>query len=48
MNIRANIMYFLEYLCDMAARENHWDYEESDPERSSRANIRKRASNKIG
>jgi CTD kinase subunit gamma len=26
MNIRANIMYFLEYLCDMAARENHWDY----------------------
>jgi CTD kinase subunit gamma len=26
MNIRANIMYFLEYLCDLAARENHWDY----------------------
>lgn len=26
MNNRANIMYFLEHLCDMAARENHYDY----------------------
>lgn len=26
MNNRANIMYFLEALCDMAQRENHHDY----------------------
>jgi CTD kinase subunit gamma len=26
MNNRANIMYFLEHLCDMAAREGHPDY----------------------
>ncbi len=26
MNVRANIMYFLEHLCDMASRENHLDY----------------------
>src|SRR5271167_4494374 len=26
MNNRANIMYFLEHLCDMAARECHHDY----------------------
>jgi CTD kinase subunit gamma len=26
MNNRANIMYFLEHLCDMAAREGHHDY----------------------
>ena len=26
MNNRANIMYFIEHLCDMAARENHQDY----------------------
>jgi CTD kinase subunit gamma len=26
MNNRANIMYFIEHLCDMAARENHTDY----------------------
>jgi CTD kinase subunit gamma len=26
MNNRANIMYFLEHLCDMAARESHHDY----------------------
>jgi CTD kinase subunit gamma len=26
MNNRANIMYFLEHLCDMATRENHIDY----------------------
>ncbi|KAL5322226.1 hypothetical protein ACEPPN_010198 [Leptodophora sp. 'Broadleaf-Isolate-01'] len=26
MNNRANIMYFIEHLCDMAARENHYDY----------------------
>ncbi|KUJ07211.1 uncharacterized protein LY89DRAFT_601797 [Mollisia scopiformis] len=26
MNNRANIMYFLEHLCEMAARENHYDY----------------------
>jgi CTD kinase subunit gamma len=26
MNNRANIMYFIEHLCDMAARENHHDY----------------------
>ena len=23
MNTRANIMYFIEHLCDMAQRENH-------------------------
>ena len=26
MNNRANIMYFLEHLCDMAQRENHLEY----------------------
>ncbi|RDL37382.1 Uncharacterized protein BP5553_04815 [Venustampulla echinocandica] len=26
MNNRANIMYFIEQLCDMAAKENHYDY----------------------
>jgi CTD kinase subunit gamma len=26
MNNRANIMYFVEHLCDMAAREDHYDY----------------------
>lgn len=26
MNNRANIMYFIEHLCDMASRENHHDY----------------------
>ena len=26
MNNRANIMYFIEHLCDMASRENHPDY----------------------
>jgi len=26
MNNRANIMYFIEHLCDMAAREGHQDY----------------------
>jgi CTD kinase subunit gamma len=26
MNNRANIMYFVEHLCDMAAREDHFDY----------------------
>jgi len=26
MNNRANIMYFIEHLCDMAERENHQDY----------------------
>ncbi|CAG8983407.1 hypothetical protein HYALB_00000575 [Hymenoscyphus albidus] len=26
MNNRANIMYFIEHLCDMAAREKHHDY----------------------
>ncbi|KAI9053213.1 hypothetical protein LZ554_002180 [Drepanopeziza brunnea f. sp. 'monogermtubi'] len=26
MNNRANIMFFVEHLCDMAARENHYDY----------------------
>jgi CTD kinase subunit gamma len=26
MNNRANIMYFIEHLCDMAARENHQNY----------------------
>ncbi|PBP22838.1 sporulation protein [Diplocarpon rosae] len=26
MNNRANIMFFIEHLCDMAARENHFDY----------------------
>jgi CTD kinase subunit gamma len=26
MNNRANIMYFIEQLCDMASRENHPDY----------------------
>ena len=26
MNNRANIMYFIEHLCDMASRENHSDY----------------------
>lgn len=26
MNNRANIMFFIEHLCDMAARENHPDY----------------------
>ena len=26
MNNRANIMYFIEHLCDMAAREGHHDY----------------------
>src|SRR5271170_2190195 len=26
MNNRDNIMYFLEHLCDMAAREGHHDY----------------------
>jgi CTD kinase subunit gamma len=26
MNNRANIMYFIEHLCDMAAKENHQDY----------------------
>jgi CTD kinase subunit gamma len=26
MNNRANIMYFIEHLSDMAARENHHDY----------------------
>lgn len=25
MNNRANIMYFIEHLCDMALRENHQD-----------------------
>jgi CTD kinase subunit gamma len=26
MNNRANIMYFIEHLCEMAARDNHHDY----------------------
>lgn len=26
MNNRANIMYFIEHLCDMAQRENHQDF----------------------
>ena len=26
MNNRANIMYFIEHLCDMAQRENHIDF----------------------
>lgn len=26
MNNRANIMYFIEHLCDMAQRENHLDF----------------------
>jgi CTD kinase subunit gamma len=26
MNNRANIMYFVEHLCEMAAKENHHDY----------------------
>jgi len=26
MNNRANIMYFIEHLCDMATREGHADY----------------------
>ena len=26
INSRANIMYFIEHLCDMATRENHQDY----------------------
>lgn len=26
MNNRANIMYFIEHLCDMAVRENHQAY----------------------
>ena len=26
MNNRANIMYFIEHLCDMAQRENHPNY----------------------
>lgn len=26
MNSRANIMYFIEHLCDMAQRENHLDF----------------------
>ena len=26
MNIRANIMYFIEQLCDAAQRENHLEY----------------------
>ena len=26
MNNRANIMYFIEHLCDMAQRENHLEY----------------------
>ena len=26
MNTRANIMYFIEHLCDMAQRENHVEY----------------------
>lgn len=26
MNNRANIMYFIEHLCDLSMRENHPDY----------------------
>ena len=26
MNNRANIMYFIEHLCDMAQRENHVEF----------------------
>lgn len=26
MNNRANIMYFIEHLCDMAQRENHLNF----------------------
>ena len=26
MNNRANIMYFIEHLCDMAQRENQYNY----------------------
>ena len=26
MNNRANIMYFIEHLCDMAQRENHMNF----------------------
>ena len=26
MNNRANIMYFIEHLCDMAQRENHMQF----------------------
>ena len=26
MNNRANIMYFIEHLCDMAQRENHIEF----------------------
>jgi len=26
MNNRANIMYFIEHLCDMAQRENHLEF----------------------
>ena len=26
MNNRANIMYFIEHLCDMSQRENHLDF----------------------
>lgn len=26
MNNRANIMYFIEHLCDMAQRENHQNF----------------------
>jgi len=26
MNNRANIMYFIEHLCDLSTRENHPDY----------------------
>lgn len=26
MNNKANIMYFVEHLCDMAAKEKHVDY----------------------
>lgn len=26
MNNRANIMYFIEHLCEMAQRENHRDF----------------------
>lgn len=26
MNVRANIMYFLEHLCDMSQRENHFEF----------------------
>jgi len=26
MNVRANIMYFLEHLCDMAQRDGHIEF----------------------